>query len=166
MNTLKKTPTKTARKLPIESASTKKMRAEIQSFCKDWPLVALTFQDSNKYYNIGKRYFQAEELFQIAVVSYLQGYRKDVTFFHPKNESKGGFVEQARKKLMGVTAGTIDLFLRKKGLPPFWLELKRKPNKPTKEQIDFMGAMERHGDFTGVAYDLEGVLDLIESWCG
>lgn len=41
-----------------------------------------------------------------------------------------------------------------------WIELKEKPNKPTKEQLQFIEEMKKMGHRAGVAYSIEEALEI------
>ena len=57
-------------------------------------------------------------------------------------------------KAEGVKAGVLDIFLpvSRGGFHGLFIEMKVKPNKPTKEQQDFQTAVELQGYATSVCY--------------
>jgi len=152
------------RLLPCFSEATRAMRLEITAFIQQYPKVAPVFAGSNKFYKIGAKYFGPEDLLQIAFCAWLKVYHPDVEVLHPKNEGKETRLGQAKKKLMGVRAGASDLLIQAPGLPDLWLELKRKPNKPTKDQLAFLEIQSKMGKSTAVAYDLWEAVRVFCEW--
>lgn len=154
----------TTRPLPCHTEAVRKMRQEIAVFCAEWPKVSAAFSDHNPHYKVAAKYLHAEELFQAALCAWLNAYRPGVQAIHPKNEGKEGHVGQAKKRLMGVLEGVSDLLLQAPGLPAFYLELKRRPNRATPAQRAFLEAQAAMGNKASIAYDLGTALALVGEW--
>lgn len=60
----------------------------------------------------------------------------------------------------GLPKGFSDLFSIKDG-KIYFFEVKIKPNKPTKEQLNFIEQMKLRGCVAGVVYSMEDVWNLI-----
>lgn len=164
------TPTKKKKRtLPYLTEPVIKMREHISDFCKKYPKTALVFTKQNRPYVIARKYLNAEDILQIALISYLRYYEPQVHHLHIDNERRGalGNVQKAKVLLMGVSAGTSDMLLQKQGLPDFWLELKdgiSKKAKPTENQKAFLDLQKSLGKFTGLAGTLFECVELIEDW--
>lgn len=63
----------------------------------------------------------------------------------------------------GLPKGFSDLFAVKNGRVCF-IEVKVKPNKATKEQINFIEQMQNAGCVAGVAYSVEEAVELARSY--
>lgn len=153
------------KKLPVNSKAAKLIREHIAEFAKEYPKTA--FFKLSKHYKNKSKYFQPEELLQMAFFCFIQHYYKQIGFHHSKNESKEGYVGQAKKKLMGVKDGVADCMLQLKGVkgkPLCWIELKVGYNKPTESQLTFLNDQEKMGHFTAVCYDLYECRDMVETW--
>lgn len=62
----------------------------------------------------------------------------------------------------GLPKGHSDLYGFRQGDGRiFYIEVKVKPNKPTKEQLQFLDAMKAAGALGGVAYSVADALDII-----
>lgn len=150
--------------LPYQTEAVQKMRTHIGEFCRKWPRAGSVFNMKNPYYKKGWKYFHAEEIFQIAFCNFLKEYHPGVEVCHFKNEGRAGHVEQARKALMGVRSGAVDLLLQKEGHRDCWLELKVRPNKPTPNQTAFLEFQARLGSYTGVPFDLFQAAGMVGEW--
>lgn len=150
--------------LPYQTEAVQKMRQHIGEFCRKWPRAGTVLNTKNPYYRKGWKYFHAEELMQIVFCNWLKEYCPEVQACHFKNEGKAGHVEQARKALMGVRSGAVDLLLQKEGCRDCWLELKVKGNKPTPNQVAFLEFQARLGSFTGVPYTLFEAAGMVVEW--
>lgn len=60
---------------------------------------------------------------------------------------------------VGLPKGFSDLFACKDG-KTYFLEVKVKPNKPSKEQINFINQMQAEGFTAGVVYSVEDAICL------
>lgn len=158
------TPKKKGKKFPYESPGVKKMREHIAQFAQRYPKILQYFSNVNPHYRKAWKYFYQEDLFQIAVCAWLREYFKGVEILHPKNEGKARHVEQAKKVLMGVEKGASDLLLQKEGLKDFWMELKVKPNSPTKDQKLFIEKQRNLGNMAEIAYNLQEVESMVKGW--
>lgn len=62
---------------------------------------------------------------------------------------------------VGLPKGYSDLHAIKDG-KIYFFEVKVKPNKPSKEQLNFIEQMKKKGCIAGVVYSMEDVLSLIK----
>jgi len=157
------------RTLPYLTEPVKKMLAHLNEFYRSYPKTALAFTKQNREYVIARKYLHAEDLLQIAFLSYLKYYEPSVLHFHIDNERRGklGNVQRCKVVLMGISAGVSDLLLQKEGLPDFWLELKdgvSKKAKPSENQKKFLSLQKSLGNFTGLAGNLFECVSLLEEW--
>ena len=85
---------------------------------------------------------------------------------HIPNGGKRSKSEASRFKAMGVKAGVSDIFLpvSRGGYHGLYIELKAKDGRPTKEQKDFIAAVEQEGYFAVVAYGGEEASKIIERY--
>ena len=60
----------------------------------------------------------------------------------------------------GLPKGFSDLFGVLPGGRAFFIECKVKPNKPAKEQVNFIEQMKSCGAYAGVAYSVEEALEI------
>jgi hypothetical protein len=88
----------------------------------------------------------AETILQIQICEWIKQ-NTDLPFYHFVNEGKRSNQMGMMLKRMGMTAGVSDLFLPRgnKEWKGMWIELKIKPNKPTKLQENFMLKMAAEG---------------------
>lgn len=86
--------------------------------------------------------------------------------YHAANEGKVDPREAGKRQRMGVLAGVPDLFLPAKSGPHagLYIELKKRPNKPTAEQSEFMAFAEAQGYATAVCYSLEEAVDTLTGY--
>lgn len=87
---------------------------------------------------------------------------------HIANEGKRTQFTGFRLKRSGMLPGVVDCFFMKgnelfKGL---WIELKIKPNKPTKEQLRFLELVSSLGYLGEVCYELDDAITLINTFYG
>jgi len=61
----------------------------------------------------------------------------------------------------GVPRGFSDLFAVKDGRA-YFIEVKVKPNKPTKDQLNFIDRMRERGCVAGVAYSVEEAIKIVK----
>lgn len=114
----------------------------------------------------------SEDELQIMVMNYVRAKYPDVLSFHVPNGGNRSASEGALFKRMGVLAGVSDVFIMKKKHSQFPLtvysgliiELKVKPNKPTKEQFDFLDKMKAQGFETHICYEYEEVISIINKY--
>lgn len=100
----------------------------------------------------------------IAVVQHLRyRLRRGVLFWHTPNGEKRDKASAAKLKAMGTMPGVPDLMLLDRGRL-YGLEIKRSSGRVSAEQKAMLGAFERSGAFTAVAYGLDAALDILESW--
>lgn len=85
---------------------------------------------------------------------------------HIPNGGKRSKSEASRFKAMGVKAGVSDIFLpvSRGGYHGLYIELKAKDGRPTKEQKDFIAAVEQEGYLAVVAYGGEEASKTIERY--
>lgn len=93
--------------------------------------------------------------------------------FHIPNGGTRNLREAVELKAQGVKAGVPDLFLPyaagRKHIQDWadghyhglFIELKVHPNKPSKEQWEWMAALESYGYFTAVCYSWEEARDIL-----
>lgn len=86
--------------------------------------------------------------------------------YHAANEGKTDPREAGKRKSLGVVAGVPDLFLPAKSgdRSGLYIELKKRPNRPTAEQSEFMDWAASQGYATAVAYTLEEAQDIIRGY--
>jgi hypothetical protein len=154
---------KTKRQLPGLTPTAAAMRTECYDFLlKTNQSALLKFQSA-----IGKdsSFYCQEDVLQIAICCMLQACFPKLLFWHPKNEGKESYSGQRKKKVMGVKAGVIDLPIQKPDcLQILWLEVKVKPNKPTKEQHEFLDFQRRCGHMAEVAYNIDQAYTIIKNY--
>jgi len=108
---------------------------------------------------------QPEQIMQIQVAEFVKQ-NTDIPFLHIPNEAKRSKFLGDLLKRMGMYPGASDCFMPRsngeyKGL---WIELKVKPNKPTKNQLEFMAMMRREGYQALVAYSAEEAIEIISNF--
>ena len=84
--------------------------------------------------------------------------------FHIPNERDCKIQTGVMLKKMGVTKGVTDYMLPIP-VPPYcglFMEFKRKPNKPAKEQLDFIALMKSMGYAAVVVWNLEEAIRTVE----
>lgn len=153
---------KKKRPSPGSTDAARKMREEIGRFCMTYPKVSAVF-GSPAYKRVAK-YLGAEDLFQISYCAWLRAYHPSVSIMHPPNEGRRGNTERIKIQLMGVLPGASDLLLQQIGQPDFWQELKRKPNRPTDQQLAFLALQRSLGKRAEVAYTLFEAVEQFSAW--
>lgn len=110
--------------------------------------------------NLGK-----ETILHIQVADWLRKCTH-IPFYHFVNEGVRGFVNAKLLQKMGMTAGVSDLFMPRSNENYYglWIELKIKPNKPTKKQIEFMNLMLNEGYDCAVCYTFEEAVSIIKKF--
>ena len=84
-------------------------------------------------------------------------------FHHFANERVCSIQQGRILKRMGVKKGVADFFLAvaAKGCFGLWIELKVGKNKPTKEQVEFIGRKNSRGYKADVAYGFDEAKEII-----
>lgn len=82
---------------------------------------------------------------QMALVSWLRLMK--IPVIHIANEGKRSFATAAWLRNMGMRVGVSDLFIARVRLPygGYWIEMKKKGNKPTVSQETFLEEMRAEG---------------------
>ena len=154
---------KTASNKPSKKGETKRlMQLQVAEFIQQYPKVRSVYD--SKHYKTASNYLQAEELMHIVFCKWLSIYYPSVFFMHPKNESKAGWVEQARKKMMGVKSGVSDLLLMHEGKDCFWLELKTPKGRIQPSQKEFIELQRTLGNKAEFAKTLNECVQYVEEW--
>lgn len=108
-----------------------------------------------------------EDSLTIAVADYLRYQYKDVFWAHIANERQTSPARGAKLKRMGVRAGMPDIMIWHPSLDHgngLAIELKVKPNKPTKKQEDCLNDLyEKAGWYVAVCYTFEEAKELIDT---
>ena len=119
-----------------------------------------------------KPYQGTEDQFQITIARYLDTI--GAVWFHPANERRTAIATDSRgrryspegRKLQakGVKKGVPDVMVmnQRKGYNGLAIELKAKRNKPTEDQLIYLGKLRGIGWFVYVSNSLDETLDLIE----
>ena len=86
--------------------------------------------------------------------------------YHAANEGKVNPREAGKRQSLGVLAGVPDLFLPADNgeFHGLYLELKKRPNKPTPEQSEFMEFAASQGYATAVCYSMDEAVAVIEGY--
>lgn len=114
----------------------------------------------------------SEDELQIMVMNYIRSAYPEAISFHVPNGGARSKSQGALLKAMGVLPGVSDVFIMKKKYNQFPLciysgliiELKVKPNKPTKEQLEFLKRMKEQGFQTHVCYEYEEAKKIIDEY--
>lgn len=113
----------------------------------------------NPYY----KYLTKEDHLQMQVCTYLETARPDIFFFHTPNEGKRTKFQQYKAKMLRIRRGVPDLLIFGKRV--IAMELKIKPNKPTKYQQDCLERLKQAGCVSAVCYTLDEAVNIIEDNC-
>lgn len=107
-----------------------------------------------------EKYLTPEDHFQHQVITWLQFQYPGLRYHHSPNEGKRTVFEQFKYKYLGSDSGFPDL-----QFPSLLLviELKIKPNRPTKNQLDWLEYFKRIGWQTAVCYTFEEVTNVIRA---
>jgi len=118
----------------------------------------------------------AEDRLQIACWQYLRLQYPDVLAFHTPNGGARNAREGAKFKKMGVVPGVPDLLVvrykevERMCLPDFIpglaIELKIKPNRPTKAQKEMLARFEAQGWVVAVCYDFDEFKKVVDDYLG
>lgn len=151
------------RPLPGLTPTAAAMRTECYDFLLKTNQSALLKMQSA----IGKdlNFYGPEDVLQIAICALNKAVFPQLLFWHNKNEGKESYSGQRKKKAMGVKAGVIDLTIQMPNcLQILWLEVKVKPNKPSKDQHDFLEFQRKCGHVAEVAYSIEQAYIIIKNY--
>lgn len=109
------------------------------------------------------RKFKEDDL-QKAVAKYLDFMK--ITWCHVANERKASFAAGKRLKDKGVKSGVPDclIFSVNKKFNGLAIELKVKPNKPTKNQLYWLDQLSRNNWRTEVCYDFDEAKKIIDEY--
>lgn len=85
---------------------------------------------------------------------------------HIANERKCSMYRGRTLKRMGVKAGVADIFVM---IPSgvyhgLWIEMKIKPNKPTKTQLAFLSNAESKGYATKVCFSCDDAIETVKEY--
>lgn len=109
-----------------------------------------------------------EDILQFQCVSWFHFVFKEKEIFHVPNGGMRHPAVAAKLKLIGTKAGVLDLFILEPiaGWHGLIIELKVKPNKPNKTQLDFINRMEARGYFVRVCYTFEEFKKVVREYFG
>lgn len=107
-----------------------------------------------------------EEILQIAIADYLRLQYPNVLWWHTANERQTSPQRGAKLKRMGVKAGVPDILIFEfigliHGLA---IELKIKPNKPTKNQLQVLEDLKYRDWKTAVCYNFDEAKKIIDEY--
>lgn len=116
-----------------------------------------------------------EDSLQISVANYLRLQYPKALFAHIANERQTSPQRGAKLKKMGVKAGMPDVMIfEQKPIstdegtcflsPGLCLELKIKPNKPSKQQLQVLNDLEVRGWRVAVIYDFDSAKSIIDEY--
>jgi len=149
--------------LPYESKATELSKEEVFTFAANgYPKILPYFTPRNPDYRVAYRYLGGEDILHIAIAALMIEYFPSLKFFHTKNEGKEGNVGRAKKQLMCVMPGVTDFCIQHpKKIETLWLEVKRKPNRLTDDQIKFMAFQKVSGNMAETVYTITDALEAI-----
>jgi hypothetical protein len=104
------------------------------------------------------KYMTDEDHLQHQVTEFMKWQHPRIRWHHSPNEGKRSLFEQFKYKYLGSDSGFPDLLFP--GLM-LVIELKIKPNKPTKNQLDWLEYFKSCGWRSEVCYDFESVVKII-----
>lgn len=107
-----------------------------------------------------------EDNLQIQVINYLRYQYGKALFCHVPNGGKRNAIEGAKFKRMGVLAGVPDILIFNKNysFDGLAIELKIKPNKPTKIQLEVIERFKEVGFDVHVCYDFDSCKNIIDNY--
>ncbi len=117
-----------------------------------------------------------EDHLQLQSRIFIETYYPKVFLHHSPNEGAWGYLSQWKMKLLGTRAGMPDIMLFKARWKKVGesgtkienvgmvIELKIKPNKPSKAQMDVLDQLESCGWHTSICYTLREVIDQLEEY--
>jgi len=105
-----------------------------------------------------------EDNLLLSVASYLRLQYPAVLFCHIANERKTSIQQGAKLKRLGVRAGMPDIliFQPNKTYSGLAIELKIKPNRPTKNQLEVLTMLSNNNWNTAVCYSFDEAKNLID----
>ncbi len=111
-------------------------------------------------------YYGREDDFQVSVMSALRMQYPSKMIIHVPNGGKRSMSEAVRFKKMGVVPGVVDIICFEKNdfYNGCFAELKVFPNRPTKEQLNFMAHLTKQGWAGNVFYNIDSVLDFFDDY--
>jgi hypothetical protein len=105
-----------------------------------------------------------EQQIQIAVFQHIKVRGiAGAKFWHTPNGGSRNIREAAKLKQMGVLAGVSDV-LAFHNSKLYAMEIKAPGGRATKEQLDFVGDLDRQGAFTAIPEGLDAALATLEAW--
>jgi hypothetical protein len=107
-----------------------------------------------------------EDQLQINVINYINRQYPKALCFHVPNVGKRNVIEAAKFKRMGVLSGVPDILILNGNLyySGLAIELKIKPNKPTKNQLEVMDKFKEAAFRVAVCYDFESTIKIIDEY--
>lgn len=112
----------------------------------------------------------SEEEMQIAVIAWADSQPHPALrwLFHVPNGGHRDPATAGRMKAAGVRKGVPDLLLpwHTTGYAGLAIEMKRRPNKPTLEQIEWLDFLDRQDWRTEVCYSAERAIEVIRAYLG
>lgn len=110
-----------------------------------------------------------EDALQIAVANYIRLQYPNVLFFHVPNGGKRNVIEASKFKRMGVLSGVPDILMFRETefgdyISGLAIELKIKPNKPSKNQLEVISKFRSLGFVVEVCYDFESTIKIIDNY--
>ena len=112
-------------------------------------------------------YRPTEDEVQETVVEFCDTLR--IACVHIPNESKRSKAYGAKMKRMGLQKGFPDLFIpmARQGFHGLFIELKRdKLAHPTKEQLEWIGFLNKEGYYAVVSYGVDAAIEEIKKYMG
>lgn len=109
-----------------------------------------------------------EDVVHKSILTYLKLVLKDCIIFHPANggSRKGGKIEGARLKAMGVVPGVADIVIVTKGGKCYFIEVKTKSktSRLSDSQVTFSNTCYDLNVPYGVARDIDEAKHLLLYW--
>ncbi len=101
---------------------------------------------------------------QITVIEYCQ--LNGILVNHTANEGKRSYSEGHKLKEMGLSKGFPDIsVLEPRGrFHGFYIEMKRKGNKPSSEQIQWLKSLKSRGYATAICYSADEAIEKIQKY--
>ncbi len=101
---------------------------------------------------------------QIAVIEFCE--LNNILVNHTANEGKRTYYQGNLLKKMGLKKGFPDVsILEPRGkYHGFYIEMKRKGNKPTKEQLEWLKNLKSRGYATAICYSADDAINLITKY--
>jgi len=105
------------------------------------------------------RHLGPEDHLQHQVITWLKYQHPLLRYHHSPNEGKRSSFEKFKYQYLGSDSGFPDLIIPELMLA---IELKVKPNKPSKTQLEWLAYFTKIGWEAAVCYDFEQTQNLIE----